>query len=512
MRKINIIKGLLFAAILLFAVCFGSFVSFVSVVKATDNGTVFGDGTFSYSEKVDGLNLYGGCNLCVIDGAEAENAGVPKGYTENVNVLKMESIHSFGMDVVFDFSVSEYQRAKITGISIKFYIESTSSDDAKYPDFRIPVPNDANRWVTGGQGVATKTNEWITLELTDKQIDLLCVDDTLKAFVVCLRTNEETVMYIDEVKVSLAKVVEDNPIIVLPYDKIYVSEGAYPAEIKATDSVGECEVIYSWSKGALDERGRLKVGTHNCTVIAIGTSGNRTEKTVTYIVDKEETDTIYKITFKAEGMNDVIIEYTEESIEYIKLPSVPEKEHYDSYWEDFTFEKRDDQTVNCIYIPQVCEITFVAGDRIVKTLTYTIEDMSDFKSPEVPEKYGYFGKWEKYELDFKEKIVNCIYLPKVCEVKFVVDGEIVEILSYTVDSLNEFKAPEVPEKEGYIGKWEEYKFDFENVTVKAVYEKKTDSSECNGSGCSSSISENSVMTMIVLYAAALLFVGRKKKS
>ena len=53
-------------------------------------------------------------------------------------------------------------------------------------------------------------------------------------------------------------------------------------------------------------------------------------------------------------------------------------------------------------------------------------------------------------------------------VTFVADEEIVDIQKYTEEDI-EITVPEVPEKKGYTGEWEEYSLNNKDITVNAVY-------------------------------------------
>ena len=55
-------------------------------------------------------------------------------------------------------------------------------------------------------------------------------------------------------------------------------------------------------------------------------------------------------------------------------------------------------------------------------------------------------------------------------VTFVAEGKTVAAEKYTIENLSVI-APAVPEKEGYTGKWEKYELNCENITVNAVYTK-----------------------------------------
>ncbi len=383
-------------------------------VKSTLAPPVFGDGSFTYASYVEGVNVYGGCKLSVIASDKAAQAGVPEGFTGNV--LKMSNADKPGQtDMALDFSALNYKRKFITGLSFRVYIAGTSSDNNKHPEFRIPYPGKADNWVVGGGLGANKTNEWITISLTSDQLDKICIDGYLKTVAVCLRTNAATTMYIDKIELTTIEFENEPPVISAPVTEFKVTEGAYPVPTDkiatVTDNSGEYSVSYEWSEGALDSLGRLTKGTHTCTIVASDRCDNTATLDITYIVEAEPEVALYKITFKVDGMDDVIIEYCEDEIEYIELPTVPEKAHYKFTWESFTFDMTDNQVVGGIYVPEVYTITYMVGYDVYETATYTVENMT-IDEPRVPTKKGYDGKWEDYYLNFTDVTVHAIYTRK----------------------------------------------------------------------------------------------------
>lgn len=82
------------------------------------------------------------------------------------------------------------------------------------------------------------------------------------------------------------------PEIVFPageIETVYTVAGAYP-DIRAVgrDDIDDVTVEADWQEGALDEFGRLTVGEHICTLICTDGTGNRTERTVRYVVTATE--------------------------------------------------------------------------------------------------------------------------------------------------------------------------------------------------------------------------------
>jgi hypothetical protein len=78
------------------------------------------------------------------------------------------------------------------------------------------------------------------------------------------------------------------PTLDIRVDTVYAKIGASVLlDFPATDDRGSVTVTKTWSDGALDSRERLTEGTHTLTVTATDASGNKTEKTVTFIVSAE---------------------------------------------------------------------------------------------------------------------------------------------------------------------------------------------------------------------------------
>ncbi len=115
--------------------------------------------------------------------------------------------------------------------------------------------------------------------------------------------------------------------------------------------------------------------------------------------------------------------------------------------------------------PYVAE--FKADSKTVAKVPYTMDDKS-IKEPAVPEKVGYTGKWEAYTLAAGGITVNAIYTPVEYTARFVANGELVDTVAYTMNTVS-IEEPAVPEKTGYVGKWNDYILTVGGVTVMAVY-------------------------------------------
>lgn len=373
---------------------------------------IFADGNFGYTgEKIAGVNVYDGSAVAVMTAEEAASQNVPAGYTGSV--IKMtaseQSAAKYQMDIVLDFSSQKLTRSKIEGISFRVYVCSTPKDNKKHPEVRIPKPG--GDWILRRNVTATK-DQWITITLTDSEIDDLCGINggTLGKFALALRSEAATTMYIDEVTVTKKPTSDDvPPTITVKADNVKATDGAYPMEdYTVTDNSGSANVSLEWSNGALDGKGRLTAGTHTCVITATDDSGNETKKTVTYTVAKETEVALYKITFRSGVADDIIVAYADGENKEDFTPAVPNKKYYEGVWEDFQPENNQTQIVNAKYTAIKYTVTFKADGKTVDKQTYTVEN-KNVTEPKVPEKEGYTGKWKDYNLNGGDRTVIAVY-------------------------------------------------------------------------------------------------------
>lgn len=154
----------------------------------------------------------------------------------------------------------------------------------------------------------------------------------------------------------------------------------------------------------------------------------------------------------------------------IDEPSVPEKPGYTGRWEDYELEK-DDIEIYAIYSPITYTATFKADGVVVGTDTFVVTD-AVLTEPSVPEKEGYTGRWESYTIGPNNLEVNAIYSETEYSVTFKADDKVVSVEKYSLNNKN-ITEPNVPEKEGYTGSWESYTLTSGNIIVNAVYEPIT---------------------------------------
>lgn len=176
----------------------------------------------------------------------------------------------------------------------------------------------------------------------------------------------------------------------------------------------------------------------------------------------------FTITFVADGtvVNRVTCDFGTTSV---TLPAVPGKVGYTGEWEKFVLNDTD-ITVNAIYTPIVYKATFKADGKVIDVITFTVEDKQLSRIPAIPEKVGYTAKWSDYTLGLTDIEISAVYTPIIYKATFIADNKIVAIVDFTVND-SSITEPEVPFKEGYTGKWEKYTLGTSDIVITAEYTK-----------------------------------------
>ncbi|MBO5883721.1 MAG: uL15 family ribosomal protein [Clostridia bacterium] len=130
-----------------------------------------------------------------------------------------------------------------------------------------------------------------------------------------------------------------------------------------------------------------------------------------------------------------------------------------------------DISVVLTYVPNKYKVTFMAEDKttIIDEVTFTYGDKALSKTPNVPEKLGYTGKWGDYALGDK----NITVYPEYTVIKYTArflyeDGTVYKEFIFTVET-TALEEPPVPSKEGYTGKWENYTLGTSDITIRPIY-------------------------------------------
>lgn len=162
----------------------------------------------------------------------------------------------------------------------------------------------------------------------------------------------------------------------------------------------------------------------------------------------------YKITFVgAEDVADIF--FTVETLEEVRLPSLPVREGYTAKWDKKLSEiGLENTTITAIYQPIVYTVTF-ANTQGIEPLTFTVETLSKLKFPNVPEKIGYTGEWNKLpsEIALEDTVVTAVYSVIEYVLTFVGLEEDVT-LTFTIETMDKIVFPEIPKRDGYTGAWD----------------------------------------------------------
>ena len=142
------------------------------------------------------------------------------------------------------------------------------------------------------------------------------------------------------------------------------------------------------------------------------------------------------------------ITFTVETIGEVVFPELPaQEEGWEAAWAitpaDLALE---DTQVTLIVFMTEYTITFMADGEVVDTATYYVEDKDNIVEPAVPEKEGYTGAWEAYELTTGDIIVNAVYTEIPVEPEVPGESEEPEVPgeSEEPEVPGESEEPEVP--------------------------------------------------------------------
>ncbi len=184
-----------------------------------------------------------------------------------------------------------------TGNSAPFYIDSISlslTSDVEDNDSPIISYGGAKTIYTLAQeGKAfsleatahDRTEGALTVQYIWSDANAVSGDGSLKAgtYTLTLKAQDKAGNS-DTMELSVIAIAPETnaPIITLPVDTITLTAGTTPNLIPhvADDSVAPVTITKTWSQGALDNAGKLLVGTHTYTITATDLSGNSASKTV----------------------------------------------------------------------------------------------------------------------------------------------------------------------------------------------------------------------------------------
>jgi len=190
--------------------------------------------------------------------------------------------------------------------------------------------------------------------------------------------------------------------------------------------------------------------------------------------NNENNENSFIVTFMVD--NTVYGTQTVEKGSKITKPENPTKAGYDfkgwfvndEEWSFIGYVVTEDITLTAKWEIITYTATFKAGEEIVQTKDFTINDIEICDIPNVPNKTGYNGKWEDIEIKAENIVVNAVYTPIKYTAYFVANNNVIDTREFTIED-NEISEPEIPEKNGYNSKWEDYTIKPENITINVKY-------------------------------------------
>ena len=257
------------------------------------------DCTYSIGDKNDSFNcsLYLCQEIRLYTADEAAAAGIPAGYSGDVISVISSSVNR---GVTLDFSDEKIPVSLVESITFRVYVGDDGKDDA-YPEVRIPLPGKSGSEWAMRYDISKNTDKWQDIVLSvdagtfyvnagNRGFECLSLDGYLHKFELGMRHNGPTgIFYIDSVHVNLIE--NDGVAPTLVYngeDVVTISAGqTLNFDVSATDEMdGKVDVQYIWGDPSkLDANGQPTVGTHTLIFRAEDVFGNKTEKTITVIVE-----------------------------------------------------------------------------------------------------------------------------------------------------------------------------------------------------------------------------------
>ena len=195
-------------------------------------------------------------------------------------------------------------------------------------------------------------------------------------------------------------------------------------EYTATFVAGEQSFDVTFTVENIDANGHLTGVTIPAVPAKVGYTGAWADYTIDanapadITIEAVYTAIEYDAVFKADGQVVATVKYTVENIDAngkltgVTIPEVPAKVGYDGVWGEYTIDAANPGNIeiNAKYTARIYTATFVADGVVVATVGFTVEDAS-IAEPAVPEKAGFTGKWEAYELIASDITINAIYTP-----------------------------------------------------------------------------------------------------
>ena len=180
----------------------------------------------------------------------------------------------------------------------------------------------------------------------------------------------------------------------------------------------------------------------------------------------------YQVSFIIE---DIILTQTVLYGGNVVFPYNPEKYGYDfSGWDHDGENITDDTVITALFEIKKYVILFMVEDIIFEQFI-VVHGESLNEIPAVPEKSGYEGNWDYEDFSFiiEDITVRAVYGQIFHTLTFKIEG-MNDITRKVVDGGNLIDIPNVPNKTGYVGKWDKVNFNDikADLLINAIYEIK----------------------------------------
>lgn len=122
-------------------------------------------------------------------------------------------------------------------------------------------------------------------------------------------------------------------------------------------------------------------------------------------------------------------------------------------------------------LPKLHKATFYNDYGFVKSVIFKEGDRR-INEPTVPQRDGYVGTWENYILGNSNIRIKADYTLIIHKVKFYVDGELIATVDFK-EGDRHINKPAIPKKIGYVGKWKYTLLDNKDIIANAVFTSLT---------------------------------------
>ena len=152
--------------------------------------------------------------------------------------------------------------------------------------------------------------------------------------------------------------------------------------------------------------------------------------------------------------------------------------------EGFTFDKENSIVKGIVSVekPLVLKVYILRNSYQLKTVSgtsfaavsyYYGETIPDPDTP-MKEHYNFTG-WSPAvpaAMPAKDMVCTAQFTPKTYTVTFIVDNRVIATEGYTIENKN-INIPDIPVKDGYNARWEDFNLDCTNIAVDAIYTKNS---------------------------------------